>query len=200
MTQEPQITPEFHLNELEGWIEGLVAALAEVGIGGPRLREILALQVQARCVDCGAVASGEEISEALALAEASDAPASIHPPTATPRQRLADHRCLRPECTSRYYQLILSPAGVVSWKPVVERAQQLRAARTVLSKGERESEAEERRITRRQTILGSLLVLIGLASLWTVRHWWQTGAFPGSRPPRKYKVDPRSLPPTAGDR
>lgn len=200
MSNDLHETPEFHLKELAAWVESLVAALAEVGVGGPQLREILSQKVQIRCVDCGAVASGEEASEAVAFAEGTPSPP---PPTGegdTPRRRLAHHQCLRPECASRYYRWAFSPVESLSWKTVLERAEQLRAARRTLAKGEHEIQAEERRIQRRQSILGILLIVTGLASLWAVRRWWQTGVFPGRRKARTYQVDPRSLPSAADDR
>jgi hypothetical protein len=194
MSQEPLLTSEFHLEELAGLLEGLVAALAEAGVGGPRLRELLSIKVHVRCVACSSQTNGEEISEALALAAGEASTPS------TPGRRLANQRCLLDGCESRHYQLVLSPDLEVSWKAVLERAQQLAAARHSLAKGETENAAEDRRVSRRQTVLGSFLIVVGLGSLWAARRWWSTGFFPGTRRPTKYQVDPQSLPSTSGDR
>ncbi|MCC7377023.1 MAG: hypothetical protein IT581_20350 [Verrucomicrobiales bacterium] len=193
MSQEPLQTPEFHLEELASLLESVVTALAEAGVGGTRLRELLATKVHARCVACGSQASGEEILEALAIENpAASAKSAL-------RRSLTQHHCLREECDSRHYQLNFSPAPDLVWNPVLERAQQLKAARHTVTKGELEDAAEDRRISRRQTVLGSLLILVGLGSLWGARRWWASGFFPGTRRPNKYQVDPQSLPSASGD-
>jgi hypothetical protein len=180
------VTRDLHLQELRSFHAAVVSALAEAGVGGARLGEVLGSAVRADCAQCGISVTGEEIAAALAAESAHAA--------ANPRHaRLLQNYCARAGCPSYFYRFAFSPVPGIDWGQCLARADELARGRNQeAAESSRAEEQAQRRIQQRK-VLRIFGVIAALVALWAARQWWTTGSLPGVKAAPKYMIDPSSV-------
>jgi hypothetical protein len=117
-TSKPSAEVRLRVEELAGFHGGLVRAVVGCGLVGAELTEFFNGKVRATCVGCGLVVGGEELGR-LALVPG----AGGDPDPQSDRLRLG--YCGRPNCQSRFYQVVVDSVPKVEAPTVVPRALEL---------------------------------------------------------------------------
>jgi len=158
----------------------LIRGLGEAGIGGSKMEDVFARQVELECVGCGLRLTMAELLSLEQLSEADPNYAKLR------RVRLGS--CGRNTCTSQFYVLRIQPDIGTDVERLLQRVGEWVRDPAKLSADEGVPKAARpvnynRRLGR--FTLGILGALILLVLAW---RWWEDGAYvPGiSRPPQTF--------------
>ena len=187
-----EVQREIPLERLRTYYAGLVSGLAEAGMGGRVLAEVLATKVEGECLQCGARMTGEEMGTAFATGSVNSA--------SSPKQaRWIQGYCIRSGCPSRFYRVHLRAVEGVDWEKVVGEGAKIQEREARIDEEERErARIVEGAVHRRRVLVGAAGV-VGFVGLWVFRRWWVTGSLPGQPPKSRFIVNPDSLPRVPGE-
>ncbi len=171
------------VESLARYYASLGRTLAQTGVSGNQLNDILSSCLEARCVNCEIPISGVEI-EQISLIE--DTTHLSHPKL----KRLRLGYCAREGCESYEYAIHLSTSPGVDWDEIAAKTNDLMSAEKIAAK-----EVDRRRIRKarnqhRMRIGGGLFILIVLFALF---FFFRNGRLPFVKKTHKYEVDPASI-------
>ena len=161
----------------------LARALAESGINGAQLNEILTTRLQARCGKCEIQISNDEI-EQVSLAE--DTKQLAHPKL----KRLRAGNCARDGCESADFEIHLAACPGVDWEIIATKAGDLMSAEQGSAKEEAHRRMKQARTQRtKRAALGLVIAVACFLLAFVLRH----GRLPFVKKAHKYEIDPASV-------
>lgn len=178
----PKLIP-IQITSLALFYTNLARALAETGISGSQLNEILTTRLKARCVKCDIQLASVEI-EQVSLVE--DPTQLSHPKL----KRLRLGYCARDGCESDDYQIQLDAFPGVDWETIEAKANALMSAQQVAARDEAACLLRRQCYRRtKRAVLSLLAVAVGVLLLFVWRH----GRLPFVKKTPKYQIDPASV-------
>ena len=176
-------TIQLRVEDLARHHANLARALAETGISGGQLNEILSTRLQARCGKCAIQISSNEI-EQVSLAE--DTAQLEHPKL----KRLRAGNCARDGCESADYEIHLAACPNVDWEIIAAKTADLMSTEQASAKEEERRRIKQARTQRtKRAALGLVIVVACFLLLFVLRH----GRLPFVKKPHKYEIDPASV-------
>jgi len=187
-----EVKRDVPLERLRAYYGGLVSGLAESGIGGGDLAEVLASKVEGECLQCGVRMTGEEMGSAFATGR-------VHSAMNPKQARLIQGYCVRSGCPSRFYRVHLHAAEGVDWDKVAGDGARIQEEESREEEAEMERTKLADRVVQRRRVLVGVVGAAGILGLWVFRRWWLTGSLPGQAPKSRFIVNPDSLPKVPGE-